>query len=295
VAWGAAFFFSKVAVAELKPFTIVLGRVGLAAITLNIIVLARRQALPKSIRTWGSYLFIGLLNNIIPFSLIFWGQIRIASGLAAILNAATPLWTAILAHFLTKDEKLTLNRMAGVLVGLSGVATMIGWGALKGLGWNVISELAVIGAGVSYAFAAIYGKRFKEAPPMVSATTQLTCSTLVILPIVLVFDQPWKLAPPNAATWGSLIGIALFSTSLAYLIYFRLLKTTAASNVLLATLLVPISALILGIFVLGETIEARQFAGMGLIGVGLAFIDGRLVNSVGSAIGLKHERQPSEQ
>lgn len=275
VLWGGSFFFSKVALSELAPFTVVLGRVALAALVLNGIVYATGRRIPLSARMWAAFLAMGALNNLIPFSLIFWGQTQIASGLASILNATTPLFTVMVAHLLTKDERLTPNRMGGVLLGLVGVAVMIGPAVLSGLDRHVIAQLAVLGGALSYAFAGVFGRRFKGEPPLVVAAGQVTGTTVMMLPIALLVDRPWTLAAPHPTTWGALIGLALLSTAIAYVIYFHLLAVAGATNLLLVTFLIPVSALLLGMIVLGERLDPRHFVGMALIGLGLAAIDGR--------------------
>ncbi|MCE7982645.1 MAG: DMT family transporter [Caldilinea sp. CFX5] len=280
VVWGGSFFFSKVALAELQPFTVVFGRVGLAALVLHLLTRTMGQNMPSNISTWGLFFVIGALNNLIPFSLIFWGQTQIESSLAAILNATTPVWTVLFAHFLTRDEKLTVNRLGGVLCGLLGVVIMIGPDALQGLGLQVIAQLAVIGATISYAFAGIFGKRFKGVPPLVTATGQVTATACMMLPIVLLVDQPWLQSSPGLNTWGALLGLAILSTAIAYVIYFRLLSTVGATNLLLVTFLIPVSALLLGVFILGERLDLRDFGGMAFIGFGLALIDGRLLTAL---------------
>jgi drug/metabolite transporter (DMT)-like permease len=278
--WGGSFFFGKVAVAKLPPFTIVLGRVGIAALVLNVIVAATGRRMPGSLKTWGLFMVMGVLNNMIPFSLIFWGEIRIASGLASILNASAPLWTVLLAHFLTQDERLNISRLSGVLLGIIGVMIIIGPDALKEFGSNVLAQLAVVGAAFSYAFAGIFGKRFKNLSPYITATGQLTCSTLIMIPITLLVDKPWMMNMPGPRIWGSVIALALVCTALAYVIYFRILATAGATNLLLVTFLIPVSALILGIFLLGERLELRHIAGMAFISFGLATIDGRIKNFI---------------
>ena len=273
--WGGSFFFGKVALAELGPFTLVLGRVAIGAVALNLVVLATGQRMPTSLKTWRQFMVMGVLNNLIPFSLIFWGQTRIASGLAAILNATTPLWTVLLAHLATKDEPLTRNRLGGVLFGLFGVVIMIGPAALQGLGANVLAQLAVLGAAFSYALAGIYGKRFQGMSPYVTAAGQVTCTALLMIPIALLVDRPWQLPAASVSTWGALLALGLLCTTLAYVIYFRLLATAGATNLLLVTFLIPVSALLLGTIVLGEWLDPRHFVGVGLLGLGLAAIDGR--------------------
>jgi drug/metabolite transporter (DMT)-like permease len=276
VLWGGSFFFAEVALAELPPLTVVLGRVGLAAIALNLMVRARGLRMPTSYRAWGAFLVMGGLNNLIPFSLIVWGQTEIASGLASILNATTPLFAVVLAHFLTRDERMTRSRLAGVFAGLLGVALMVGPAALAGLGLHVVAQLACLAAALSYAFAGIFGCRFRDMPPLVTAAGQVSATALMMLPMTLLVDRPWSLPLPGLATWGALAGLALLSTALAYTIYFRLLATVGATNLLLVTFLIPVSALMLGMTILGERLDPRHFAGMALIGLGLAAIDGRL-------------------
>lgn len=275
VLWGGSFFFGKVALAELPPFTVVFGRVGLAALALNLIVVATGRRMPVSARTWAAFVVMGLLNNLLPFSLIFWGQTRIASGVAAILNSTTPLFTVVLAHLLTTDEKLTPNRLSGVLLGVGGVAVMLGPEAMVGLGGDVVAQVAVLGAALSYAFAGLYGRRFKGVPPLITASGQVTATTIMLLPVVCLADQPWALPMPGAWTVVALVGLALLSTALAYVIYFRILAVAGATNLLLVTFLIPVSASVLGTTVLGERLGPRQFGGMALIAAGLAAIDGR--------------------
>ena len=276
--WGGSFFFSKVALDELRPFTVVLVRVALAAAVLHLLILARGQRMPTSWAAWQPFLIMGLLNNFIPFSLIFWGQTQIASGLAAILNATTPVWTVLLAHRFTHDEKLTLNKSIGVILGLAGAILIIGPEALSGIGSNVWAQLAVVVAAISYAFAGLFGKRFTGTPPLITATGQLTSTAVLMLPVVLIIDRPWTLPAPSMSSWAAMLALAVLSTSIAYIIYFRLLATAGATNLLLVTFLVPVSALILGSTFLDERLMPIHFGGMGLIGLGLLAIDGRLLS-----------------
>jgi drug/metabolite transporter (DMT)-like permease len=276
--WGGSFFFFKVLVAELPPFTVVLGRVGLAAVILNLWLGLGRDFMPASPRLWASFIVMGVLNNVVPFSLIVFGETRISSGLASILNATTPMFTVLAAHMLTANEKLTRAKFAGVMVGLAGVVVLVGPSALAGIGRdNAIGEVACLGAAFVYAYAGIYGRRFKGISPIKVATGQVTGSTLVLIPIVAIVDRPWTLPAPGAAAWGALIGIALLCTVVAYILYFCILAAAGATNLLLATFLIPISAILLGSLVLGEPLLVREFVGMALIGAGLAFIDGRLL------------------
>ena len=224
---------------------------------------------------------MGTLNNLIPFSLIVWGQTHIASGLAAILNATTPLFTVVLGHLLTRDEKMTPMRLIGVLIGLAGVTLMFGAEVLGGLGLAIVAQFAVLGAAISYACAGLFGRRFKDTPPLVTATGQLTATTVLMLPLVLLVDRPWTLPAPSPSTWAAIIALALLCTAVAYVIYFRILAAAGATNLLLVTFLIPVSAIGLGVTVLGERLGPEHLAGMALIGLGLAAIDGRALKLPG--------------
>ncbi|MDX3977961.1 DMT family transporter [Shinella sp.] len=277
--WGGSFLFNGILVRELPTLTIVALRVALAAIALWTIVRLSGHAVPKSREVWLAFLGMGVLNNIIPFSLIVWGQTHIASGLASILNATTPLFAVIAAHLLTQDEKMTGSRLIGVLVGFAGVALMIGPSVLSDLGTNVLAQLAVLGGAVSYSIAGIFGRRFRRMglPPLLPAAGQVTTSAALMLPVALIVDRPWTLAMPSAEAWMALFGLAFLATALAYVIFFRILATAGATNLMLVTFLIPVSAILLGALVLGEMLAPKHFAGMALIAVGLAAIDGRLL------------------
>jgi drug/metabolite transporter (DMT)-like permease len=275
--WGGSFFFNGIAVRELPVFTVVVSRVALAAIILLVIMRLRGERIPRDRRVWTAFFGMGLLNNAIPFSLIVWGQQHIASGVASILNASTPLFTVILAHVLTHDERMTGGKLSGVLIGFIGVAVMIGTDAFRNFGVNVAAQLICLAGAISYAFAGIYGRRFRAMgiSPMSTATGQVVASSLIMLPLVMVVDRPWTLQAPSLIAIGALIGVAAISTALAYVLYFRILATAGATNLLLVTFLIPVSAILLGTLILGEVLLARHFAGMALIGIGLAAIDGR--------------------
>lgn len=279
VLWGGSFFFVEIALRDLEPLTIVVGRVGMAALMLTVWVYLSGERMPGDPRLWGAFFVMGALNNAIPFSLIVWGQVHIDSGLASVLNGTTPIFTVVLAHFLTRDERMTPGKMAGVLFGLGGVVVLIGPEALRGLGLHGLGQLAILGAAVSYACAGIYGRRLKSVPTSAAAAGMLIASAFMTLPLALVFERPFD-ASPGLSTSGAMVGIAVLSTAMAYLIYFRLLATAGATNLLLVTLLVPVSALILGMAVLGERLEWNAFAGMGLIFVGLASVDRRIFAAV---------------
>jgi drug/metabolite transporter (DMT)-like permease len=277
VLWGGSFFFVGVAVKVLPLFTIVVARVALAAIALYVVVLVSGARMPNDWRSWRVYFVSGVLNNVLPFSFIVFAQTHITSGAASILNATTPLFTVVVAHFLTRDEKLTPGRVVGVVVGFLGVAVMIGAGALDALGIDVMAQLSSLAGALCYAFGGVYGRRFRALgiPPLAASTGQLAASSVILVPVMLAVDRPWSLPMPPAEIVGALLGLALLATALAYLLYFRILATAGATNLLLVTFLIPVTAILLGIFVLGERLEPRHLAGIALIAIGLAAIDGR--------------------
>jgi drug/metabolite transporter (DMT)-like permease len=286
VLWGGSFFFAKLAIADLQPLTVVFARVGLAALALHLLLGVVGASQFRRGTPWAAYFAMGALNNALPFSLIFWGQAHIASGVAAILNATTPLFTVVVAHRFTADEKLDAQKASALVLGLAGTVVLIGPDVLVNAGAGAWASIACLAAALSYALAGVYGRRFKDMdiPPLQTATGQVTASTLLILPIMLIVDRPWQLATlPTLQTWAALAGLALLSTALAYILYFRILAAAGATNLLLVTFLIPISAILLGCVFLGERLEPRHYAGMGLITVALALIDGRIARLLCSA------------
>jgi drug/metabolite transporter (DMT)-like permease len=277
--WGGSFFFTEIALRDFQPFTVVFLRVTLAALILSGVVYIRGQRMPASLRAWGAFLVMGALNNAIPFSLIVWGQTRIDSGIASILNATTPIFTVLLAHMLTSDERLTLRKFFGVLIGFLGVYIMMKPELADGFSWRGLGQVAVLGAAVSYGLAGIFGKRFKKTSPVVNSAGMLICSSLMMFPLAVIIDTPWSLSPSIEAA-AAVFGTAIISTAMAYLLYFRILAAAGATNVLLVTFLIPISALLLGVGVLGEVIKILEYIGMGCIFLGLIVIDGRALKWV---------------
>ncbi len=275
ILWGGSFFFNKLTVAEWPPFAVVQVRVGLAALALLLVVRIAGQSMAVGRELWLAFFGMGILNNLIPFSLFLWGQQQIASGLASILNATTPIFAVLVMHCFG-NEKATGLKLGGVLAGLVGVAILMGPDALSGLGSNLAAQLACILAAVSYAFSGLLGRRFRGVSPLVAATGQLSASTLMMIPIVFVMHPPWTLPMPSQQALLALVGLALISTALAYLLFFRIMRTAGPSNVMLVTFLIPVSAILLGSGLLGEELLPRHFAGMAAIFVGLALIDGRI-------------------
>ena len=275
VMWGGSFFFIEIAVRDVTPLTVVWCRVSLASMILLAVARLKGYRLPSSRAIWGELAIMALLSNVFPFSLIVWGQTHIESGLASILNGTTPIFSVILTHFLALEEKLTANRIVGVLVGWLGVAVLIGIESLKGFGVEVMGQIAVLVAAFAYACGAVYGRRFRTMSTLVVTTGMICCSAVMMTPLALIVEQPWHLSPgwpPIAAVCA----LAVISTSIAYLIYFRVLAVAGPTNILLVTFLVPISAILLGYLLLGERLGWNVFAGMGLVLTGLAAIDGRM-------------------
>jgi drug/metabolite transporter (DMT)-like permease len=286
VLWGGSFFFIEIAIPTVPPFTLVLIRVSLAAAALWLYLALRRERLARPPGAYVAFLVLALLNNVIPFVMFAYAQQEITGGLASILNATTPIWGVIVAHFFTRDEKMSPAKVAGVLLGFGGVVVMIGGDFLREIGAALIAQLACLVATLGYAFAGVYGRRFKSMgiSPVGVSTGQLTAAAIVLLPLVLVFEPPWRGSAPSLEAWAALAALALVCTSFAYILYFQLLASAGATNSLLVTFLIPITAILLGSLVLGEVLEPRHFAGMALIGAGLAAIDGRLLRRRTSAV-----------
>ena len=279
VIWGSAFMFIGVAVRHVEPLTYVWLRLTIASAAMFLFLKLNRDRLHLPREVWGSILLLAFLNNALPFSLFGWGQTHIAAGLASILNATTPIWGVLVAHVFTQDERLTPRKMAGVLLGFAGVATMIGPMLLANIGTNALAQLACILAALSYALAAVWARRFRKMgiSPMSVTTGQLTAGALMMLPVVLLVDQPWTQPVPPISAWGAIVALALLSTAFGYVLYFRLIETAGATNALLVTLLVPPFAIFFGSLFLNEVLAPQDFAGLALIAIGLAAIDGRLL------------------
>ena len=286
VLWGGTFFFAKIALAEIPPMTLVLGRVWIAALTLLAVLLASGIALPSSGKVWASFFVLGLINNVLPFSLIFWGQHHmpkeIAASLASIVNATIPVFGVVIAHFLTPDEKLTPRRAIGALFGFLGVVLLLTpklFGSVIHTDQSyTLAVLACLAAACIYVFAGLYARRFKTTgvAPLQLAFGQLAASSVMMLSIAVIADQPWTLPMPGAAPIAALVGLAVLSTALAYVLFFDILARAGVTNLLLVAFLVPVSAILLSVLLLGEKLGIVHLAAMLLIGLGLAAIDGRL-------------------
>jgi len=274
--WGSSFFFYKVLVAALPPVTVVLGRLALAAIAMHLWLLAQGQSMPMSGKHWLRFLVLGLLNCSLPFVLIAWAELRIASGLASILNATTPIFMVAVAHWGTDDEKLSAGKAIGIVLGILGVIVLVGPGVLSG-GGAIWGELAVITASCSYGFGGVYSRRFRDMSPLQAATGQMTGATVLLIPLSLLIDRPWTLPVPHLNVWAAWLAIALVNTALAYVLYYRMIANVGATYISLVTLLIPPIALLLGAAFLGESVSLQALAGMAIIALGLAATDERLL------------------
>ena len=279
--WGGSFFFVEIAIDAVSPLAIVFLRVALAAIALWIFAAFIGRPIPRDRRIWAAFTVMAVLNNVIPFSLIVWGQRDVGAALASILNATTPFLTVLVAGACLPDERMTPNKVVGVIIGFFGVALVVGGNGVIHIGQNLIAQLAIIGAAFSYACAGVYGRRFKrmQIDPIAVATGQVTMSSLVLLVLMLVSGSALPSPNTGLTVWLALVGLGLFSTALAYILYFRLLESAGATNLLLVTLLIPAVATGLGVAVLGESLDAADYAGVAVIGVGLLTIDGRFLVS----------------
>lgn len=275
--WGGSFLFGRILMLEWPPFTVVFLRVALAALSLWIFLAVTRKRFPADRSLLGAIILMGIINNVIPFSLILIGQQEIGSGLASVVNAMTPIWTLIIANRFTSDEKFSRNKTIGIALGFIGVTVLIGADFVQGLTASAWAQVAVLGATISYGFAGVFGKRFKEQDPIVISTGQLTAASLIIFPIMIATEGFFEVSPPTTELVISTLGLAILCTAFAYVLYFKILASAGATNVSLVTFLVPISAILLGVVWLGETLTLGNMLGMALIVLGLIFVDGRLI------------------
>jgi drug/metabolite transporter (DMT)-like permease len=285
ILWGGAFFLSSIAIKEMTPFGLAFWRVAIAALALGVALRALGLSLPKRAQEWRAFAMLAVVGNAAPFSLLAFAQTQITGGLAAILNAMTPIFTILLAHAFTRDEKITLRRLSGVLAGFLGVVTIVGPSALTDHGDKLLAEAAVLGAATCYAMAGVYGRRFGAYPPLVVSYAQLAVGTVMLLPLVLLAGAPFHAPAPSLLTIACVIAVAVFSTALAFGIYFRILRRAGSTNAALVTILVPVSAILLGAAILGDDLLPRHFAGFALIAIGLLVIDGRPLHYLGAVLG----------
>jgi drug/metabolite transporter (DMT)-like permease len=280
VLWSASFVFIKVAGATIPAFTLVLVRVGVAALVLHAVVLGTRRRYPVALAVVGRYAVMGLMNNVVPFVLIVWATARLGAGAASILNATAPIFALVVAHFATADERITPAKTLGILCALGGVVAMMGGQAVAGIGENLAAGGAMLIACLFYGISAVYGRNFTGLDATVSATCQLSASTLMLLPLALALEQPWALGWPGLASFISAIALAVLSTGLAYVIFYALIARAGATNTILVTLLIPVGGVFFGWMLLGEPFTIEKAAGILLIGLGLIVVDGRALRLI---------------
>lgn len=274
--WGGSFLAIRTALDEIGFLSSVAHRVLWAALILWTIVFWKRLPIPRSPSVWGAFLVMGCLNNVIPFSLMAWGQLSIETGLTAILNAATAIWAVLVAALVFPDERLTVRRGVGVGLGFLGVAVAIGLSNLTTLDLRSVAQLAIIAGTISYALAGSWGRaRLSDQPPLVAAAGMLTGSTIVALPLAWVIEGPLPLNL-SANTWAAIAYYALAATAVAYILYYRILAAAGAGNLLLVTLMIPPIAIFLGAWALSEALPQSAYLGFALLALGLVIIDGRL-------------------
>ncbi len=283
--WGASFLSIRIALNEVGPLTSVAHRTGWAMLLLWIYIALRRLPVPRNPHIWGAFLLMGLLNNVIPFSLMAWGQLHIETGLTSILNAATAIFGILAAALFLSDERLTLRKAIGVTLGFLGVATAIGLSALTEFNIRSLGQLAVIGGTISYALAGVWARKtLGGLSAQVAAAGMLTGSSLITLPMAWIVEGPISLSL-QPQTWAAIGYYAAIATALAYLLYYRVLAMAGSGNLMLCTLLVAPIAIILGAVVLGEELPLQAFTGFGLLALGLIIIDGRLFKAVQHRMG----------
>ena len=274
--WGGVFLSIRVALDEVPVVTTVLHRTFWAMLVLWGAVWWLRLPLPRDTRTWAAFLVMGLLNNVIPFALIAWGQLHIESGLTSILNAATAIFGVIVASLVFPDERLSTRRILGVAIGFTGVVMAIGPDALTSFDLRSAGQLAVLGGALSYGIAGSWARaRLGHLPPQVAAAGMLTGSTLVLLPAAFLIDGPvrFDLRPE---TWAAIAYYAVFATAGAYLLYYRVLGMAGSGNLMLVTLVIPPIAVVLGALVLGESLHSSAYLGFALLALGLLTLNGTL-------------------
>jgi drug/metabolite transporter (DMT)-like permease len=285
--WGSAYIFNKVAIAELPSLTITASRLLLAALLLQLLCRMRGIQLPWSGRAWAPFFVYTIFSNVAPFLFVLHGQKETAAGLAAVIGSSTPLFVILLAHVWTHDEKLRGRKIVGVLVGLVGVAVVIGSEALSFDG-PMIAKGSLLVASMLYAIGAIFAKRLTRYEPMALAAMQMTAGFIVALPLALLIDLPWQLPMPSSMAMGAIAGTAVIGSSLAAITYFHVLRRAGATNAMLVTLLVPITPIVLGALLFGERLQAREILGGLIVAAALVIIDGRFAAYLKSLVTRSH-------
>ena len=270
--WGTSFLFIKIIVTEIGPMTLVAGRLGLAALLMWSILRIRRVPLPRGRRIWTTYAVIGLINGALPFSLISWGEQYIPSGWAALLQATTPIFTILLAHLLTRDDRLTWGKVLGVALGFCGVGQLMWPEVRHGVSASAWSMLAIVGSSICYALASVFARRrLRGQNPIASAAGAFTMGFVYILPLAFLLERPMQIAPSWKAL-GSWAALTVMGTVIASVIYYTLLDRTSATFTTMVTYIVPINGLILGALVLGEHLSPIVIISLGIVLSGVLLV-----------------------
>jgi drug/metabolite transporter (DMT)-like permease len=267
--WGASYTFIKLGVATIPPITLIAARTLIAGVLLLIVMRWRKVNLPRDAATWRRFLFQACLNSVVPFTLIAWAERSLDAGLATILNSTAPVFAFLLTFAVTRHEPVTGRKLFGVLAGLAGICLIVGVQALGGLGEQLAAQIAIVTATICYAGAAIFSRGFRGLDPMAPAAGSLLCGAAILIPISLAVDRPWTLAP-SISSMLALLGLAIFSTALAFVIYFRLIQTLGSvGTTAQAYLRVPIGVA-LGVLFLGESLTSTVWIGLGCVVIGVA-------------------------
>ncbi len=275
--WGGSFLAIRLALNEVPFVTSVAHRVFWAAVILWVYVVVRRLPVPRDPEIWGALLVMGLLNNVVPFSLMAWGQLHIPTGLTSVFNAGTAIFGVVIAALILADERLTTRKIIGSAIGFFGVATAIGLDSLRNFDITSLAQLAVIGGTISYAFASVWGRiKLATLTPQVAAAGMLTGSSIVMVPAALVIDGAPSFAL-SATAFGAIAYYVVFATAGAYLLYYRILQQAGSANTMIVTLLIPPVSIVLGAVVLNESLSPNVYAGLGMLALGLIILDGRLL------------------
>lgn len=273
--WGSSFTLIKVALETVPPATIVAGRLAIGTVLLMLLVKARRIEIPTAPAIWGAFFVQGVLQSALPFTLISWGEKYIDSGLAGLLNSTPPLFAFLITFFVLREGGATLRKFIGIATGFAGVVVTLGPEALTGSSNSVLGQLAVTGASLSYAFAAIYARRFSGQSTLLTAACSMMMAAILMLPISLYFDSPWALSPSSDAIW-SIVALGVFSTALAMIIYFRLVRTLGALGVTSGSYLRAGFSVFLGVLLLNEEMSLSLLIGLVLIFLGVAIVTGQI-------------------
>ena len=272
--WGPSFLFIKIAVVEISPLQLAALRIGLAAILINIFLLSKGQRLTKDLKFWKHVLIAGFFAHTLPFLLINWGEQYIDSALASILNGFTPLSTVVLANFMVSDEKLTGQKLIGVLLGFVGLIVLVLPNIVSGLEATQAGIIAVTIGAVSYGVAIVYSKKhLKNAPSMHAPSAQLLGASIYLIPLSLIMESPANLLDVSWQAIGSVVILAVFGTAIAFVLYYKILEKTSASYLSLVTYLMPIYGVILGVMFMNEMISLEMIFGMILILIGIVVVN----------------------